>query len=128
MGSQAGYDTSLADKAIDAAIGSVIDNIVAKLSQDKWRSYILQQENNQLIISGGEKQGIRVGDVFSVYLRGKTVMNPQTNIPIELPGSKIASIKITKLIPGDEISEVSYAEIIEGQVVGELSSLYVVEK
>ncbi|MCK9609811.1 MAG: CsgG/HfaB family protein [Candidatus Cloacimonas sp.] len=128
MGSQAGYDTSLADKAIDAAIGSVIDNIVAKLSQDKWRSYILQQENNQLIISGGEKQGIRVGDVFSVYLRGKTVMNPQTNIPIELPGNKIASIKITKLIPGDEISEVSYAEIIEGLVVGELSSLYVVEK
>ncbi|HPM04439.1 MAG TPA: CsgG/HfaB family protein [Candidatus Cloacimonas sp.] len=128
MGSQANFDETLTAKAIDAAIGSVIQNLVYKLASDPWRSYILEVKGKQMFISGGAKQGVREGDVFFVYQRGKEVINPQTKMPVELPGTKIATLKVVQLIPGDELNEISLAELVEGELNGDLSELYVSEK
>lgn len=129
MGSTAGYDESLTDKAIDAAIGSVIQNLINKLSHDPWRSYVLSMEGNEVYISGGEKQGIKKGDVFKVYLRGKQVINPQTKVPIELPGTEIATITITATIPGTELTELSSAVVINGSIpADQLSNIYISDK
>ncbi len=128
MGSQAGFDETLTDKAIDAAISSVIQNLVYKLASDPWRSYILEKKGSQMFIAGGAKQGIKEGDMFSVYQRGKQVINPQTKLPLELPGTKLATIKVIQLIPGDELNEISVAEVVEGQINAELGDLYISEK
>jgi hypothetical protein len=76
----------------------------------------------------GAKQGVREGDVFFVYQRGKEVINPQTKMPVELPGTKIATLKVVQLIPGDELNEISLAELVEGELNGDLRELYVSEK
>ena len=129
MGSQAGYDESLTDKAIDAAISSVIQSLINKLANDPWRSYVLSYDETGIYISGGEKQGIRTGDVFKVYLRGKQVINPQSNIPIELPGTVVASIQITQTLPGEELTEVSRAQVTEGNIpLDQLAQLYISDK
>jgi len=128
MGSQAGFDETLTDKAIDAAISSVIQNLVYKLAADPWRSYILEKKGSQMFISGGARQGIKEGDMFSVYQRGKQVINPQTKLPLELPGTKLATIKVIQLIPGDEWNEISVAEVVEGQIGADLGDLYISEK
>lgn len=128
MGSQAGFDETLSDKAIDAAISSVIQSLMNKLSNDPWRSYVLSKEGSEVYISGGEKQGIMVGDTFKVYQRGKQVINPQTKVPIELPGTVIATIKIVQTIPGEELTELSRAEVIQGAITDELANLYISDK
>ncbi|HOY85692.1 MAG TPA: CsgG/HfaB family protein [Candidatus Syntrophosphaera sp.] len=129
MGSTAGYDDTLTDKAIDAAISSVINNLINKISNDTWKSYVLNYENNDVFISGGEMQGVKVGDEFTVYQRGKVVTNPQTKIPIELPGTKIARVKIEQLISGNELTEISIGKIIEGNLVSsEISNYYISDK
>jgi len=129
MGSQAGYDETLTDKAIDAAISSVIQNIINKLANEPWRSYILSQEGSEVIISGGEMQGIKFGDSYKVYLRGKKVMNPQTNVPIELPGTQVATIRVTETIPGTELTEISRAIITSGSIdPKDLANLYISDK
>jgi curli biogenesis system outer membrane secretion channel CsgG len=128
MGSQAGFDETLSDKAIDAAISSVIQSLMNKLSNDPWRSYVLSKEGSEVYISGGEKQGIMVGDTFKVYQRGKQVINPQTKVPIELPGTVIATIKIVQTIPGEELTELSRAEVIQGSITDELGNLYISDK
>jgi curli biogenesis system outer membrane secretion channel CsgG len=129
MGSQAGYDDTLADKAIDAAISSVIQKVVNKLNHDSWRSYILNKEGQNVYISGGALQGIKIGDNFKVYKRGKVVVNPQTNVPIELPGSQIATIRINTLIPGEVLTELSIAEIVDGFIEDEnIDDLYISDK
>ena len=129
MGSKAGFDESLTDKAIDAAISSVIQNLINKLANDPWRSYVLNIEGDDVYISGGEKQGIKIGDTFKVYQRGKQVINPQTKAPIELPGTEIASIQVTKSIPGEDLTELSIAKILQGKIPAEdLANLYISDK
>ncbi|MBW6514888.1 MAG: CsgG/HfaB family protein [Candidatus Syntrophosphaera sp.] len=129
MGSQAGYDDTLTDKAIDAAISAVIQNLINKLSHDPWISYPLSVEGDRLFMSGGALQGIKAGTEFKVYQRGKTVLNPQTNVPIELPGTLAARIVVTDVIPGSELTEISVARIIEGEIpADDLTNYFISDK
>ncbi len=126
MGSQAGYDETLTDKAIDTAITSVIQNLLNKLYDQPWKSYILSNDNNVIYISGGAKQGIKVGDVFQIMKSGKMVNNPQTNIPVELPATKIGSLKVVNLIPGEELTELSECQVVDGSLANvDIKSLFI---
>lgn len=128
MGSVSGYDETLTGKAIEAAINSAAQRVIAFLADDAWRSYILSIEDDELIIAGGVLQGIGTGDVFTVYQRGRIVDNPQTGIPIELPGTAIAKIRISRTVPGDMLTEVSFATLVEGSLPKDYSNLYIAEK
>ena len=115
-GSQAGYDSTLNDKAIDAAISKLVANIMNNLLNNPWKSYLLSENDNMWIMAGGEAQGIQVGDTFNVMLRGETVINPQTNLPIELPGKKVALLRVLQMAGDNVQSEVSICELIDGQI------------
>lgn len=117
VGDKAGYDSSLNDKAIDAAIGDLISNIVGNMLDKPWRGYILAEEEGNLIISGGTSQNIMAGDQFDVLQRGKKINNPQTGIPIELPGKKVASLQVLTTVGDTPENEISICEIISGNNV-----------
>ena len=119
-GSQAGYDSSLNDKALSAATSKLVSNIVENLLNEPWRAYILEIDNKDIIISGGESQNIKSGDVFIVKKRGKIVKNPQTGLELELPGEEIGRIKVNSFYGKTPIEEISFCELIEGSL-GELS-------
>lgn len=116
LGKHVGYDSTLNDKAISAAISSVIDGTMKNLLAKPWRSYVLSIEDNSLIISGGQKQGISVGDKFGVYKQGKTMTNPQTGFPIELPGTKVATIEIVSQFGSSITDEGSVASVVSGSI------------
>ena len=129
MGTTGGYDDTLGDKAIAAAISAVINTLINKLSDEAWRSYILSYDNDKFVISGGALQGINIGDEFYVYEKGKMVKNPQTGIDIELPGTQVGKIKIVQLIPGNELTELSFATLISGDILpSDLENLYISDK
>ena len=112
IGGAAGYDATLSDKAISAAISQLVENIINKCMDKPWKSYILSAEDGVYIISGGGSQGLAGGDVFPVYRKGKVVRNPQTGLDIELPGTKIGSVTVlscTGDTPETEISLCSYS-------------------
>ena len=52
FGESAGYDATLSDKAISAALSQLVDNIVAKCMNNPWRSYVLSVEDGSYLISG----------------------------------------------------------------------------
>ena len=111
IGSTAGYDATLSDKAISSALGQLVENIINKCMDKPWRSYFLSIEDGSYIISGGASQGLASGDVFTVYKKGKTVTNPQTGLKIELPGTKVGTVSVLQCIgdtPETEISFCSY--------------------
>ena len=116
VGGRAGYDSTLNDKAISAAISKLVSNIVGNLLQKPWRSYILSYQDGMYIIAGGKSQGIRDDDIFSVHQKGKRVLNPQTNMMIELPSRLIGTIKVHSSIGSDPINEVSMCSVLSGDL------------
>ena len=112
VGGKAGYDATVSDKAISAAISQLVENIINKCMDKPWRSYILSVEDGTYIISGGASQGLAANDRFNVYKKGKSVKNPQTGMMIELPGSKVGEVTVISSIgdtPETEISFCSYS-------------------
>jgi len=107
VGSRADYDSSLNDKAISAAIGKLVNNIVESLLDKPWRAYLLSYQDGTYMMSGGNTQGIRRGDVFAVYRKGQQVKNPQTGMLIELPGTPVGTVRVTETAGTDPSSEVS---------------------
>lgn len=118
VGTHVGYDSTLNDKAISTAISSVVDGIMQNLLAKPWRSYVLSIEDDTVMIAGGMKQGLKVGETFSIYKKGKSIKNPQTGIPIELPGQKIASIKVIGQFGTSYTDEGSICQILNGNLKG----------
>lgn len=114
VGGRAGYDSTLNDKALDAAITNLASNIIEKLLDKPWRGDILGKEGNELIISGGKSQNIKEGDIFQIFLEGRKVKNPQTNMDVTLPAKKLAAIKVTAILGDTPENEVSLGAVIEG--------------
>lgn len=107
IGSKAGFDASLSDKAISEAIGQLVENIINKCTDSPWRTYFLSYDSDAVIIGGGASQGIEVGDKFIIKTRGKRVKNPQTGVTIELPGKAIGSV--TVVMTGGDTPESEYS-------------------
>jgi curli biogenesis system outer membrane secretion channel CsgG len=127
-GSHAGYDSSLNDKALDAAISKLVSNIVENLLDKPWRAYILEVNDSEVIISGGEHQNISVNDIFIIKKRGRTVTNPQTGLNIELPGEQIGKIEVKSLYGNTVQEEISFCEIIDGDISNiSLDEIYIEE-
>jgi curli biogenesis system outer membrane secretion channel CsgG len=129
VGNTADYDATLNDKVISAAIGKLVNNIVEHLLDKPWRSYLLSYQDNNYIIAGGALQGIKEGDVFTVYKHGNKVLNPQTNIEIELPGKPVGKLKVISLVKGDINSEISICDKLSGELpTSEFNNYYLEEK
>lgn len=127
-GGRAGFDATLDDKAIDAAISKLTSDIVENLLDKPWRSYILAQEEGRYLIAGGPGQGLKEGDVFGVYKRGKQVKNPQTGMLVELPGDKTAEIRVDGFTETADGSEIAFCSRVEGELPAEDFSDYYVQE
>lgn len=128
LGETADFDATLTDKAIGAAINQLVENVINSCMDKPWNAYILANEDGSLIISGGESQGIAIGDTYSVLSPGKKVKNPQTGMFIELPGKVVGKITIDITLGDTPQSEVSMASIIEGELdMNNLSKYRIIE-
>ncbi len=128
VGARAGYDSSLNDKVISAAISKLVNNVVENLLDKPWRSYLLSSEEGLYVMAGGKSQGIKKDDVFGVYKRGKKVKNPQTGMFIELSGQLIGKIKVQQLSGNNPSNEISLCTVLSGNIpVSNFSELYIQE-
>lgn len=118
VGTHVGYDSTLNDKAISTAIGSVVDGIMQNLLNKPWKSYILSIDNGMVMIAGGNKQGLKIGETFSIYKNGKSIKNPQTGMMVELPGAKIATVQVVSQFGNNDTDEGSICQIIDGNLNG----------
>lgn len=129
LGTTAGYDATLSDKAIADAISKLVDKIIDRCMDKPWRSYILSAEDGAYIISGGDSQGLTAGDTFNVYKKGKIVKNPQTGMNVELPGTKVGTVTIISSF-GDTIENELSICSYEGEAIDidNLGIYYILDK
>jgi len=108
VGSSAGFDQSLTDKSLSAAISELTSNLVENMTNKPWRSFVLAEQDGLYIISGGPSQGLKPGTKLYVYELGRKVKNPQTGAMISLPGSKVGSLSVVSSSGTDEFNEISF--------------------
>lgn len=114
FGSQAAYDASLNDSAISAAVSDLTSEIVGNLADRPWSTDVLKVDGNRVFISGGSRQGLKLGDRFTIETVGETVKSGQTGMPITLPGEKLAEVEVISFFGDSEYSEGSIATVISG--------------
>lgn len=115
VGGQAGYDTSLDDKALSAAITKLVSNIIETLMDKPWQAYLIAQQGALYIMTGGKSQGVKIHDTFSLLQKGKIMHNPQTGLNIELPGKQVGKLLVVAQ-SGQGDNEISLCEITEGSI------------
>lgn len=115
-GSRADYDATLNDRAIAAAISDVIDKLVSTLDDRPWRTDVIEIQGRQVFISGGSKQGIKVGDTLQIMEQGQKVTSKKTGFDFFLPAKKIATIRVVSLFGDNEMNEGSVCEVVSGTV------------
>ena len=127
-GSKAGYDATLNDKAIDAAVSDVLNTLIRKLEEREWRTDILKIDGQQVFISGGTHQGIKAGEIFTVMKRAENIKSKQSGFGIELPATPAGKIEVISTFGTSESNEGSIAKILEGDFsTTDLSTLFVAE-
>ena len=128
FGSRADYDEALNDRAIGAAISDVQNSLIAKLQDRAWRTDILKVEGRQLYLSGGKRQGLKVGDTLAVMQQGERVKSAQSGFDITLPPKTVGQIRVVSFFGDNETNEGSVAEMLSGEVSeARLAGLYVSE-
>lgn len=115
-GSRAEYDATLNDRAIAAAITDVIDKLVSTLDEKTWRTDILEFRDKQVFISGGKRQGIKVGDTLRVMATGQKVISKQSGMEISLPAKQLATIRVISFFGESENEEGSVCEVVNGTI------------
>lgn len=128
FGAVSSYDSSLIDKAISAAIADTASNIIQKLNNRSWSTDILTIQNSKIYISGGEKQGLKKGQILAVEEKGQQIVSGQTGSTITLPGKQIARISINEFFGDTEFNEGSIATVIEGTISDKDISKYIVKE
>lgn len=129
FGGQAGYDATLSDKAISAAIEKLVENIEKTCLDRPWKSYFLSFDSEAIIIAGGVQQGLKNGQELYVYTYGKKVKNPQTGMLIELPGEKVGKIKVLTSGGTTVSDEYSFVSVVEGNLEpNKISSYFIQDK
>lgn len=128
FGSRAAYDATLNEKAITSAIGEVLDEVIGQLEARPWRTYLLDVDQDLVYVSGGPRQGIKVGDELVVMRAGKTVVSKQTGLPIELPGTEVARLRVQSQFGDNEVNEGSICTVKAGSLASQdVNQLYVAE-
>lgn len=118
FGTHSGYDATLNDKAIEAAIESLTGNIIKNCTQRPWQTYIISADDDTLVIAGGKTQGIMVGDEFKLCAPGKKVKNPQTGLYISLPGKQVGTVTVVQTA-GSGSNEYSVVVLESGSISGD---------
>lgn len=128
LGKEADFDATLSDKAISAAISKLVENIINNCLDRPWKSYFLSYDENGIIVSGGKSQGVKIGDVYDVVSKGKSVKNPQNGLLIELPGKTVGKVQVDFVGGENPQNEFSIVSFTSGEINKQnLESYYIKE-
>ncbi len=114
LGDRAAFDATLNDKALSAAIANLVDKVMNRLADKPWTSGILTVEGPNVIVAGGERQGLRVGDRLKVMVPGKVIRSPQTGFNIQTPPTQVGELEVVSVFGDSETTEGSICRVVSG--------------
>lgn len=114
FGGQAGFDSTLDDKAIAAAVADLVDRLQRQLANRPWTTGVLRAEGERVMIAGGARQGLKPGDRLKVMVPGVVVKSPQTGFNVQLPATHVGTIEVESFFGDSDITEGSVCRVVSG--------------
>lgn len=114
IGSTSRFDGTLTDKALSVAVEDMLEELVNTLTSRTWKTDVLTIENGQVFVSGGARQGLKIGDRLRVMKAGKTIRSAQSGFDIPLPPTEVAQLEVTSLFGDSEASEGAVTRVVQG--------------
>lgn len=89
-----GFSKTPLGKAVQEAIDNAVALIAAKLKGIPFEARVIKVTDDEMLISGGEKTGEAVGDVFTVYSVGENLVDPTTGEQLGSELTKKGTVKV----------------------------------
>jgi len=102
-------DNTPIGQATKAALTDAIDFVCQRMEQLPWQSRVMEVDGDEVIITGGSNMNLRVGDIFSVFHRGKALVDPDTGQTLGYRETSLGTLKITEVQ-----DKLSIGKMIEG--------------
>jgi len=96
LGTRAGYDESLEQEALRAAIVKFMNNIVAQVEKKPWSCRVADAEGNSVYLNAGSDSGLPVGSKLTIFRSGREIKDPTTGLVIGNTEEKIGEVKVDR--------------------------------
>lgn len=95
-----GFKSTPMGKAVQMAIDNAVEKIAAKLKNVPFQAHvILAAGDKKFYVSGGQSVGMSVGETFSLYSVGQSLVDPATGEQLGSVLTKMGTVKIASLQP-----------------------------
>lgn len=110
---QKSFDQSIVGKAARKAVESVIKLIDKDAERIPWQAKVVITQEGKIYINSGVVDGVKVGDVFTVYRPGQKLIDPDTGIELGAIDKKVGTIKVVDNQAAE--GKVAICEIVTGE-------------
>lgn len=90
-----GFDQSIIGKAARECVEGVMKLMEKAETKAPWQAKIITVEDGEIFINSGANDGLKNGNHFMVYKKGKALIDPDTGLSLGSVDSKIGEIEVT---------------------------------
>lgn len=112
LGTRAGYDESLEQEALRAAIVKFMNNIVVQVEKKPWSCRVADVDGQNIYLNAGSESGMSIGQKLMVLHAGKVIKDPTTGLVIGNAEEKIGEMKVVRFFGEDG----SVAQLTDGKL------------
>jgi curli biogenesis system outer membrane secretion channel CsgG len=115
------FQKSPLGKAVQDALDQAVVLLGTRIINEPWTGKVVMAKDGKIYINAGERNGIKVGDVFVVYHRGEELRDPDTGELLDFIEEKLGTISVitvqekVSICIEDELKE--GAELVAGDVL-----------
>ena len=111
LGQRGGYDETMGQNALRAAITKFMDNLIQQLQSTEWSGRIAKVSGSTVYINAGKDVGLEIGNLLRVYSLGEEIYDPQTRV---LLGREEGPLKAELIVTGYVDANLTKATIKSG--------------
>lgn len=110
LGTRAGYDESLEQEALRAAIVKFVNNIVVQIEKKPWSCRVAEVDGGSIYLNAGSDSGMPIGKKLTAFHAGKEIRDPTSGLVLGTTETKIGEMKVVRYFGDDG----SVAELVGG--------------
>lgn len=95
------FNQSIVGKAARNAIEDVVGLVTKNSDKVSWAAKVVTEASGKVYINSGARDGVQVGETFTVYRPGEELVDPDTGLSLGTVDSKVGQIKVVDNNVGD---------------------------